>query len=137
MGELDKVNYVILSKLNANENLSNLDEKETRNYIINKLKNKSFSIIKENLPYLLNIIVDEITVYYKTYKLRGIIYTSFLGHYTAILVNLNENYNLLKNDSNYFDDDNKNNGELTICTDDYKNLLRINLPFILIYEICN
>ena len=52
-------------------------------------------------------------------------------------MNLNENYNLLKKDSNYFYDDNKNNGELTICTDDYKNLLRINLPFILIYEICN
>ena len=97
----------ILCKLNANENLSNLDEKEKRNYIINKLKNKSFSIIKENLPYLLNIIVDEITVYYKTYKLRGIIYNSFLGHYTAILVNLNENYNLLKKDSNYFYDDTK------------------------------
>ena len=110
VGELDKVNYVILSKLNANENLSNLDEKEKENYIINKLNNKSFSIIKENLPYLLNIIVDEITVYYKTYKLRGIIYTPF-WHYTAILVNLNGNYNLLKKDSNYFYDDNKNNGE--------------------------
>ena len=101
------------------------------------MNNIIFDRIKENLLDILNIIDDEFNVYYKVYILRGIIYTPFSGHYTAPLVNLNDNYYLLNKASNYFYDDTKNNGELTIISEDYIKLLISNLSFILIYENIN
>ena len=67
------------------------------------------------------------------YLLIGLICFPFSGHYNALIIKLFEDFHASKKNKNYFYDDRLNNNEIIEIKDNWKDMININLPNILIY----
>ena len=95
-----------------------------------------FEKIKKNLARLEYILVNELEIFVSNYQLRGIITQPYVGHYNAIIINIQEPSFLIDKGKNYFYDDNKNNNEI-IEIDNWKNWVKNNIPILAVYEKIN
>ena len=93
----------------------------------------SFNRLKNNIELIKNLIINEFTVYNTKYVIKGIICCPFSWHYNGILINLDEDFHLLKKTGNYFYDDRLNNNSIEEIPGNWKNKLNDNYPTILIY----
>ena len=114
-------------------NNDNVDEKGNPNSI-GFINNIIWNRIKSNIDIIINLSVDNFEVYNTKFKLQGIISCPFARHYTAFLLDLKDNIYLLEKDNCYYYDDISNNNEIIKLNSNYKDKLKDNLPFILIYK---
>ena len=76
--------------------------------------------------------MENILIYNTSYNLIGIVCTPYSGHYNGIIINMKEDINLLKKNTNYFYDSQKNDNFI-IPVENWKELLDYNYPYVLIY----
>ena len=101
---------------------------------INLINSLIWDKINSKIETILNILVDEFIVYNIKYSLKGIICSPFSGHYSGLLYKLQNNLFLLEKGFNFYYDDYTNNNEIIKINENYKGVLRNNLPFIIIYK---
>ena len=93
----------------------------------------SFQRLKDNIDIIKNMIEESVNVNNVNYKLDGIIICPYSGHYTAFIINLISDSHLFKKNYNYFYNDEANDDAIISFDEDIKNLLNINIPYLLIY----
>lgn len=93
--------------------------------------NSVINNIRHNLVKIINQLEYNIKIRNDVYNLSGIICCPYNGHYTCIIINLNENFYCLKKGLNYFYDDMNYNHCLIEITN-FKDILKDNLPYIAI-----
>ena len=93
----------------------------------------SFNREKNNLSTIKSIIKEEFEIFNTKYLIRGLIYCPFHSHYNGLIINLLEDFHVLKKNKNYFYDDRLNNNEIIDIKDNWRDMINSNLPNILIY----
>ena len=108
---------------------------ENNDVIINENSNDLilYNKIKENLNYIKNILVDSFSFCDKVYNLKGLICQEYAGHYSAILINVNDNSFLIDKGKTYYYNDRKYNNEIRII-ENWKEKLNEDIPVLAIYE---
>lgn len=99
---------------------------------IDKQNLLSFNRLKDNLDLIKNLILENILIYNTSYNLIGIVSTPYSGHYNGIIINMKDDINLLKKNSNYFCDGQKNDNFI-IPVENWREFLDYNYPYVLIY----
>ena len=87
-------------------------------------------LCKKDLAFIL---VDNFEIFGPKYGVRGIIAQPFVGHYNAMIINVQETSFLIEKGKNYYYDDTMNNNEI-IEIINWKNWLKSNMPTLAIYE---
>ena len=79
------------------------------------------------------IIKKSVSINNILYKLVSIVSSPYARHFNGILIDLKEDCHLLEKNTSYFYDGQKNNNEIIPITN-WKEILDINYPYILIYS---
>ena len=95
-----------------------------------------FNKIKANLDKIEYILVNNFEIFGSKYEIRGIIAQPFVGHYNAMIINVQETSFLIEKGKNYYYDDRMNNNEI-IEIINWKEWLKTNTPTLAIYEKVN
>ena len=111
---------------------SDLYKKRGKMNDLNTLNNLSFQRLKDNIDIIKNLIEEKINVNNVNYNFGGIISCPYSGHYTNFILNLINDSNRLNKLYFYFYND-KENETIISFDEDAKNLLNINIPYLLIY----
>ena len=86
---------------------SDIENIEGKVNSIEKQNLLSFNRLENNLDLIKNLILENILIYNTSYNLIGIVCTPYSGHYNGIIINMKEDINLLKKNTNYFYDSQK------------------------------
>ena len=99
------IGYEFLSSEDSEDSKGKVNSSGTINLL-------SFNREKNNLSTIKSIIKEEFEVFNTKYLLRGLICCPFAGHYNGLIINLLEDFHVLKKNNNYFYDDRLNNNEI-------------------------
>ena len=116
--------------------LSHEDDLYNKKHKLNSITTMNllcYNRMEENINLILEKILEKITVYNTNYFLKAVICSPFSGHFSGLIINLEDNYKNLEPNNNYYYDDYINNHEI-IKIDNFKDILKDNIPFILIYK---